>query len=117
MNFHPTEAKFLLSGSTDGLINIYDINITDEEETLHQVINHGSSVHHAGFLSPLAIYGLSHDENLSVYQLANPSETVDEPSPVVFGDLREKLKCEYVVNVLPRGDNNGVGIIAAGNCK
>ena len=97
------------------MINIFDLSATDEDDALHQVINHGSSVHHAGFITDTAIFGLSHDETLSMYQLANPSEDVEEPSPVVFGDIRPKLGCEYVISVLQRDATSGVGVIAAGN--
>src|SRR4051812_11970989 len=69
LQFHPTEASLLLSGSTDGLVNIYNTTITDEEEALHQTINHGHSIHHARFLSNTDIFALSHDEKFSMYEL------------------------------------------------
>ncbi|KAK6340316.1 hypothetical protein TWF730_002079 [Orbilia blumenaviensis] len=114
--FHPTTASLLLSGSTDGLINIYDMTITEEDDALHQVINHGSSIHHAGFLNDTTIYGLSHDENLSVYKLADPNEEVEEPRPVVFGDVRSRLGCDYAVGMLLRGrESAGTGILVVGS--
>ncbi|KAK6539413.1 hypothetical protein TWF694_009638 [Orbilia ellipsospora] len=114
--FHPTTPHLLLSGSTDGLINIYNMTITEEDDALHQVINHGSSIHHAGFLSSEAIYGLSHDETLSVYKLADEREEVEEPQPVVFGDVRGRLGCEYAVDVLLRGrESSGTGILVVGS--
>ena len=104
IQYHPTQANLLLSGSTDGLVNIYDTSISEEEDALYQVINHGSSIHHAGFLDNLDIFALSHDETLSIHRLADPNEDTEEPSPTVFGDLREKLNCEYVVDVLRSSD-------------
>lgn len=74
---------------------------------MYQVINHGSSIHHAGFLGDMEIYALSHDETLSVHRLADPNEKTEEPAPTVFGDLREKLKCKYVVEVL----QNSTGVL------
>lgn len=109
VQYHPTQANLLLSGSTDGLVNIYDASISDEEDALYQVINHGSSIHHAGFLGDLEIYALSHDETLSVHRLADPNENTEEPAPTVFGDLREKLKCEYVVEVLQSSTGAVIG--------
>ncbi|RAO67880.1 uncharacterized protein BHQ10_003892 [Talaromyces amestolkiae] len=112
LQFHPTRKNVLLSGSTDGLVNLYDINIQDEDDTLLQVINHGS-VHHAGFLSEDAVYALSHDETFSIHPITNPdSEEGSDPSPIQFGDLRPKLQCEYVVQAL--GTNQGI-YLAAGN--
>lgn len=94
----------LLSGSTDGLVNIYDTTIMDEDEALLQVINHGS-VHHAGFIGEKAIYALSHDEAFSIHPFNDPDENVVEPAPIQFGDLRSVLQCDYVVNVLVDAGN------------
>lgn len=99
----------MLSGSTDGLVNIYNTTIKDEEEALHQTINHGSSIHHANFLSETDIFALSHDEKFSMYELVtNPEEGVEEPPPIHFGDLREKMRGEYAANVLRRPDGGAV---------
>ncbi|KAJ5096734.1 hypothetical protein N7456_007455 [Penicillium angulare] len=113
LQYHPTQHNILLSGSTDGLVNVYDTTITDEDDALVQVINHGS-VHHAGFLSNSAIYALSHDEHFSVHPVTNPDSTEQEPEPepVEFNDLREPLACEYVVQLCMGAQ---VPFIAAGN--
>ena len=112
MAFHPAYPSCLLSGSTDGLVNIYDIRITDEDDALSQVINHGASIAHAGFLTNTKIHALSHDEMLSIYHLNQATDNIDDredPPPIVFGDLRPKSVCEYVVNVLPFGEGAIVG--------
>ena len=109
VRYHPTRANLLLSGSTDGLVNIYDITVDDEEDALYQVVNHGSSIHHGGFLGDMDIFALSHDETLSVHRLADPNEHTEEPSPTLFGDLRETLECEYIVEVLRSADGILVG--------
>ena len=109
LQFHPTRPQILLSGSTDGLVNIYNTTIADEEEALHQTINHGASIHHSNFLSDIDIFALSHDEKFSMYELVtNPEEGVEEPPPVRFGDMREKLGGEYVANVVKRPDGGAV---------
>ena len=116
LQFHPTLPNRLLSGSTDSLVNIYDISIIDEDDALIQVHNHGSSIAHAGFLSSADIFALSHDETFSIYHLSE--EGTDEspppppPPPAVFGDLRAKFDCEYVVDVVPVG---GEAVIGAGS--
>jgi hypothetical protein len=107
--FHPSRPQILLSGSTDGLVNIYNTTIIDEEEALHQTINHGASIHHSNFLSDVDIFALSHDEKFSMYELVtNPEEGIEEPSPIHFGDMRGKLAGEYVVNVIRRPDAGSV---------
>ncbi|KAH8649419.1 hypothetical protein BGZ60DRAFT_389799 [Tricladium varicosporioides] len=109
LHFHPTGTSILLSGSTDGLVNIYNTTITDEEEALHQTINHGHSIHHANFLNDVDIFALSHDEQFSMYKVVtDPEEGVEEPPPVIFGDMRELLGGEYVCNVLGRPDGSAV---------
>ncbi|KAK2809255.1 hypothetical protein FQN50_003896 [Emmonsiellopsis sp. PD_5] len=110
LQFHPTRSNVLLSGSTDGLVNIYDTTITDEDEALLQVVNHGS-IHHAGFLGEDAIYALSHDEVFSIHPLNNPNENVAEPAAIQFGDLRPVLHNDYVVQVL---DGRGGAFVASG---
>ncbi|MCJ1466622.1 hypothetical protein MMC07_005242 [Pseudocyphellaria aurata] len=112
LQFHPANPSYLLSGSTDGLVNIYDTAVPDEEEALFQITNHGSSIHHAGFLSSTEFYALSHDENLSVYHVIKPHETVENAIPFKFGDLRSVLHCEYVIDIIPLG--NGQAIIGTG---
>ncbi|KAK6496707.1 hypothetical protein TWF481_001695 [Arthrobotrys musiformis] len=111
LSFHPT-LPLLLSGSTDGLINIYNLTIPEEDDALHQVINHGS-IHRANFLTQSTIFALSHDEKLSVHKLADEDDSI-EPRPVVFGDIREKLGCDYAVDLLLRGEG-GAGILAVGS--
>ncbi|OKL56014.1 hypothetical protein UA08_08640 [Talaromyces atroroseus] len=114
LQFHPTRKNVLLSGSTDGLVNLYDINVADEDDALLQVVNHGS-IHHAGFLSETAIYALSHDETFSIHPITNPdSEEQNEYSPIKYGDLRPLLGCEYVVQTLT-SDNGQGSYLAAGN--
>ena len=107
----------LLSGSTDGLVNIYDTSITDEDDALLQVIKH-SSVHHAGFLNPNTVYALSHDELFSIHPLTNPDDDNNDNDPaaaaVHFGDLRPTLEVEYVAQILSTPSGN---YIAAGNTR
>lgn len=111
LQYHPTRNHILLSGSTDGLVNIYDTRIADENDALAQVINHGS-VHHAGFLNDRTIYALSHDEVFAIYPATDPDENTEDPQPSQFGNLRDSLGCEYVAQ-LCIGSHNPY--IAAGN--
>ncbi|RFU26649.1 hypothetical protein B7463_g9707, partial [Scytalidium lignicola] len=92
LQFHPTQSSLLLSGSTDGLVNIYNTTISDEEEALHQTINLGHSISHANFLSDVDIFALSHDERLAIYSLVTDTrEEVEERPPQDFGDVRERI--------------------------
>lgn len=138
LQFDTVNLSLLLSGSTDGLVNIYDlkqakkdIRDADDDEALFQVINHGSSVHRAGFLRSTAswvedmdIYALSHDEILTVYPLNDPNTVDTVTSPIleeeeseekgIWGDMRQKLGCEYVMTLLSETAGRG-GTLVVGS--
>jgi hypothetical protein len=100
LQLHPNLPTLLLSASTDGLINIFDVSKPDEEEALYQVINHRSAVAHAGFMYPSTdIYALGTDETLSFYGLQSQAEEAPEPTPKAYGDVREQFGCEYLAKL------------------
>lgn len=99
LGFHPTDANLLLSGSTDGLVNICDMRLTDEDEVVMQAFNHGS-VHRAGFLSTTEVFASSHDEKFALYNMAD--EVEKGSATLDLGDIRESLGCQYLANVFPK---------------
>lgn len=98
-------------------MNIYNPTIADEDDALVQITNHGSSIHHAGFLTDTQLYALSHDEVFSVYPLISQDDETaasdKDHAPTKFGDLRGLLNCEYIVDIITPSEN-GETIIAAG---
>lgn len=112
LRFHPSQApNILLSGSTDGLVNVYDTRIADEDDVIVQTLNHGS-VHHTAFLSASEVYALSHDEKFAVFNL---DEEHEKGTPVAdFGDVRSELNCQYVANVTTKLDGSGA-IVGVGS--
>ncbi|TID20989.1 WD40 repeat-like protein [Venturia nashicola] len=108
---HAKSSSLLLSASTDGLVNIFDTSIPEEDDALYQVINHHSALHHAGLMDN-DLYALGTDEKMSIYAFPDPDPEVTQAPPFVLGDVRETLGCEYVVNVLQAGNKS---VIAAGN--
>jgi WD40 repeat protein len=100
LQLHPSHPTLLLSSSTDGLINIFDTSQVEEDDALFQVINHRSAIAHAGFMYPgTDIYALGTDETMSLYALQSQKEEEEEPTPRAFGDVRESLGCEYLVDM------------------
>lgn len=103
-----TELKFLpypdsaptvlLSGSTDGLVNVFDTTQTEEDDAVVQVINHHSAIHHTGLIGQ-DIYALGTDEKLSFHVQQNPQQDYKEPDPFKLGDIRELLSCDYTIGV------------------
>lgn len=106
IQFHPSDDTVLLSGSTDGYTNIYDLTEEEEDDSLHQVINY-ESIHSCGWLAPRRIFTLSHMETFGIHELNDKSEELKEPQPLDFGDIRESWGCDYVVDLYP-------GFIATG---
>ena len=101
LQWHPTQRNLLLSGSTDGLVSVFDAEVTEEEDALMQVLNPRSAVHCAGFLAEDQVYALSTDEQFWVYGLEKTGTAEEEALPVKeFGDVRTELGCMYVVDVV-----------------
>lgn len=109
LKFHPRVSEYLMSGSTDGYVNIYNLNETDEDEALHQVINY-CSVHSCNFINDHRIAILSHMETLSFHSLNNTNYEVIQEEPMNdIGDLRALWSnCEYVIDI------NGEGYVSYG---
>jgi WD40 repeat protein len=100
LQLHPDFPTLLLSASTDGLINIFDVSKPDEEDALYQVINHKSAVARAGFMYPTTdIFAMGTDETLSFYALQSQTEEQPEPTPKAYGDVREQFNCEYLAKM------------------
>jgi hypothetical protein len=106
LTYHPTNSSLLLSGSTDGLVNITDTSIADEDEAVQQTFNHGS-VHRAGFLNETEVFAASHDEKFALYDMAEQTHT--GAATVDFGDVRTLLGCQYLAAVAPK--QGGMGAV------
>ncbi|KAM4625306.1 WD repeat-containing protein 89 [Polymixia lowei] len=79
VRFHPRNKDRLASGSTDGLVNVYDLSLGAEEEALLATCNSGSSAGSVCWsgrdLNQLLC--LSHDEGLHLWDLSQLD--TDEP--------------------------------------
>lgn len=101
LQWHATQRSLLLSGSTDGLVSVFDADVADEEDALMQVLNPRSAVHCAGFLAEDQVFALSTDEQLWVYGLEKTGMAEEEALPVKeFGDVRGELDCMYVIDLV-----------------
>jgi WD40 repeat protein len=115
LGFLPTNGKnagIIFSGSTDGLINVYNSSESDEDEAVLQVINHKSAIHHAGLVGD-DIYALGTDETLSFYRQQISDVELEVPQPVHLGDVRERLDCNYIIGIVQTYPE--ASILAAGN--
>ncbi|KAK4128665.1 WD40 repeat-like protein [Parathielavia appendiculata] len=106
LSHNPTTPSLLLSGSTDGLINITDTLIADEDDAVQATFNHGS-VHRAGFLNATEVFAASHDEKFALYDIAEQTHT--GAATLDLGDVRALLGCQYLAAVVPK--QGGVGAV------
>ncbi|CAK9436348.1 uncharacterized protein LODBEIA_P09060 [Lodderomyces beijingensis] len=104
LEFHPSLEQYLMSGSTDGYTNIYDLSKPEEEDALHQVINFGS-VHSCHFITESRISVLTHIETLMFHDLHDTNyEDLSSLQFVDVGDLRAQWPDNsYVIDLSPSG--------------
>ncbi|XP_068948117.1 WD repeat-containing protein 89 [Petaurus breviceps papuanus] len=93
--FHPDNPNMIVSGSTDGLVNVFDISVDNEEDALIATCNSGSSVSYVGWSGKeyKQIYCMTHDEGFCWWDLAN----LDTDQPVTclnIQDVREIINVE-----------------------
>ena len=85
-----------MSGSTDGLICLFDISTMVEDDSLYQVIK-GDSVSKIGYFGPSNeyIYSMSHMETFSLWRFEEAEKIR------TYGDVRgisEDLQLDYLIN-------------------
>ncbi|KAF1991136.1 WD40 repeat-like protein [Aulographum hederae CBS 113979] len=113
LHFYPTASassssssvggKYLLSGSTDGLLNLFNLNIKEEEDAVEKVIDHRSAVHQCGWMVEDATKGwgvvwvMGTDETMSFHSVRVGEE--DEGGELRLGDVRERFGGNYMVGV------------------
>ncbi|KAM3917978.1 WD repeat-containing protein 89 [Leptodactylus fuscus] len=92
VRFHPTNPSLVATGSTDGLVNVFDINENNEDDALTSTCNSDSSVNLIGWAGRdyKQVYCLTHDEGFLWWDLAQ----VDTEEPITLykvEDIRENI--------------------------
>lgn len=80
--FHPLYPTVLISGSTDGLMNVFQVNETTEDDALQYTFT-PDSVSKIGVFGHDYVYVLSHIETLSIWSLKTGDPIVE------LGDVRQ----------------------------
>ncbi|KAI8818402.1 WD40-repeat-containing domain protein [Fimicolochytrium jonesii] len=98
LRFHPSDPNAMISGSTDGLICLYNLATLEEDDALYQVIKE-DSISKIGFFGPAYeyIYCLSHMETFSLYKFLEGDKVFS------FGDVRadseaQQMKVDYLID-------------------
>ncbi|EMR11189.1 hypothetical protein PNEG_00782 [Pneumocystis murina B123] len=104
VRFDSIQSHRLCAGGCDGLINIFDTRFSIEDDAIINVFNNQSSIHRADFLGPNKVLGLSHMETLSLYNIndisRNNTDNIIDSTYISLGDLRSKLNCNYVIDII-----------------
>ncbi|XP_018576650.1 WD repeat-containing protein 89 [Anoplophora glabripennis] len=91
VKFHPEDKDKLISGSTDGLINVYDLSKTCEDEALTDSLNTQSSVDQLLWFNENGKSNISCITHCSDLQLWNV-DGVEQYKHFTRGDIAKKLK-------------------------
>ncbi|XP_022104310.1 WD repeat-containing protein 89-like isoform X2 [Acanthaster planci] len=100
VRFHPNKPESLATGSTDGLVCLFDISQSSEEDALVTTLNSESSVSRIGWCGTNSeyLYCLTHTETILIW------DAVESTVLTRFDDVREKLaeddqcKVDYLVD-------------------
>ncbi|XP_001605514.1 WD repeat-containing protein 89 [Nasonia vitripennis] len=97
--FHPTKRDALSSGSTDGLINVFDLTQTSEDSALTYSLNTESSVDRIGWLTNDNLWCTTHTHSLQLWNCedATPYNKFDR-SNVALSQNDDPDSC-YLVRI------------------
>lgn len=110
--FHPNNVDSLATGSTDGLVCVFDIAQPTEDDALQLTLNSESSVARIGWCGEEQrnLFCLTHIDTLCVWDTQNDGEDIK-----ILNDLKETLKgsdaVEYLVDCF---DANNSLFVATG---
>uniref|UniRef100_A0A8C5JXP1 WD repeat-containing protein 89 n=1 Tax=Jaculus jaculus TaxID=51337 RepID=A0A8C5JXP1_JACJA len=92
VRFHPRDPNLVVSGSTDGLVNVFDISVDNEEDALLATCNSISSVSSVGWSGRdyKQIYCMTHDEGFCWWDL-NHLDTDEPITRLNIQDVRETV--------------------------
>ncbi|XP_071445469.1 WD repeat-containing protein 89 [Hetaerina americana] len=131
VRFHPNQSDTLASGSMDGLINIFDIRQTCEDDALANSLNTQSTVDRLSWLknyracdsgddcsTDMFLSCVTHAETLQIWQ----TEEVSQQHDFSRSDLAEALKVttaedSYIVDVFFDGEFQDDVLVLGGSLK
>ncbi|XP_074852433.1 WD repeat-containing protein 89-like isoform X2 [Carettochelys insculpta] len=93
--FHPVQPNLVASGSTDGLVNVFDINKEDEDDALLATCNSDSSVSFIGWSGKdyKQVYCMTHTEGFCWWDLSQ-IDTEEPMTLLQILDVREVVCIE-----------------------
>ncbi|KAH8299872.1 hypothetical protein KR044_007111, partial [Drosophila immigrans] len=109
--FHANNPDYLCSGSTDGLINVFDIKQSDEDDALLNTINTESSVHrlnwHRNEKGQDLISCITHTNDFMSYECQEGDEVMSfGRSKITAGILRKNAANFNLINAHNQADGS-----------
>lgn len=100
IRFSPVQTHQMASGSTDGLICLFDVSKGSEDDALDSVLNTGSSVNRIGFFGPTStyLYCLTHIETLQLWDTVEGKMTADFTNPREENGSKDRL--DYFIDCM-----------------
>ena len=97
------DSSLLLSGSDDGIVNLFDTTISDEDEAVVEAFNFVAGIQSCQFIDDTNnILTLTQQATLHVNEYNIKDKIEGETWSQSFGDLREKLNVKHVVSALQK---------------
>ncbi|XP_057319889.1 WD repeat-containing protein 89 [Microplitis mediator] len=97
--FHSVKEDVLASGSTDGLINVFDLTQTTEDSALNHSLNTESSVDRVGWLDDGNLWCTTHTHSLQMWRCEDASPFVKYDRSCIANFLNEDPDVCYLVNM------------------
>ncbi|EDW05479.1 WD repeat-containing protein 89 [Drosophila mojavensis] len=99
VRFHDTYPDLLCTGSTDGLINVFDIKESDEDEALKNTINTESSVHrlnwHQDANNKEVITCITHTNDFKSYECLEGDDWLSFKRSEIVAGIRRKSPANF----------------------
>ncbi|KAM6445108.1 WD repeat-containing protein 89 [Rhynochetos jubatus] len=94
--FHPIKPNLVVSGSTDGLVNVFDINKDNEDDALISTCNSDSSVSFIGWSGKdyEQVYCMTHDEGFCWWDIAQ----LETEEPIMLSHVLDVRDAVCVAN-------------------
>lgn len=119
VRFHPTNPDLLCTGGTDGLINVFDIKETDEDEALLNTINTESSVHrlnwHRNVNEQDIISCITHTNDFKSYECEEGDEVISFDRSAITAGIRRKNAGNFNLINAHNLEDDGVFLLAGTN--
>ncbi|XP_034945462.1 WD repeat-containing protein 89 [Chelonus insularis] len=99
LQFHSTKGDILASGSTDGLINVFDLTQSSEDLALNYSLNTESSVDRVGWLEDGNIWCTTHTHSLQLWKCEDASPFIKYNRNCIAHFLNEDQDNCYLVKM------------------